>query len=207
MFCSTLSHKANQTEVSAALAGKVNKGGDTMTGVLSFSDIMGGDRNAQIIQWNGETHIRNAAGDSSDYHDIVIKPNGLYYSGFAGGVPSSYQIAPPAPPQEYGLPLAAGWADGGGGGASIYWKNQSMEVHVIVNVSATTAAAGVSVVAALPVGFRANRMYLFGCDVMASNVRHGGQSLNVTPDGYIRYFGQPLTAGDILWGHLCFVAH
>lgn len=132
---------------------KVNKSGDTMAGTLSFSDIMGGERTAEIIQWNGETHLRNRDVAGSDYYDIVIKTDGLYYSYMSGGETKSIKIAPPTPPQKYNLPLAEGLQAIGGTRAT-YCKSQSGRVYVEAYIAPGTGGFDIShFLFTLPVGY------------------------------------------------------
>lgn len=109
------------------------------------------------------------------------------------------------PPQEFNLPLAEDFANGGGG-SSIYWKDQFNQVHFCICVSTPqiSTATGV-VVATLPEGFRPSKTLVYDCASSEGVTRRSG-SFNVYPNGTISYFGDILPAGALLFGSGVFVA-
>lgn len=62
-------------------------------------------------------------------------------------------IATATPPQEFSLPLSAGWETQSGGDAK-YFKTQEDIVHVSMNVKSNAAVAAGDTIATLPAGFR-----------------------------------------------------
>lgn len=122
-----------------------------MTGVLSFSDLTGGDTIAQILHWRGQVHFRRST-DDKNYSNIVLAEDGLYYATVVDGVQSSFKISPPMPPQELPLPLAVGISETVFNG---YHKNPFSEVTVNVSVSGTIVDG--QAIATLPVGYRPTR--------------------------------------------------
>lgn len=70
------------------------------------------------------------------------------------------QVAIAAPPQEFDLPLAEDFANGGGG-SSIYWKDQFNQVHFCICVSTPQISTATGfVVATLPEAFRPSKTLL-----------------------------------------------
>ena len=62
-------------------------------------------------------------------------------------------LATATPPQEFSLPLSAGWETQSGGDAK-YFKTQEDIVHVSMNVKSNAAVAAGDTIATLPAGFR-----------------------------------------------------
>lgn len=140
----------------------------------------------------------------------VVWPNaelwrGYYNAGDDGLKWSGWQpIATATPPQEYGLPLASGFSNGGGGN-SVYWKDQFNQVHFLVSVTNQNSLSSGDVIATLPAGFRPSKIAIFVLGSLVSAVRKTG-SLNVKSDGSIVYFGDPLSSGAVSFGAGAFVA-
>lgn len=63
------------------------------------------------------------------------------------------KLATATPPQEFSLPLSAGWETQSGGDAK-YFKTQEDIVHVSMNVKSNAAVAAGDTIATLPAGFR-----------------------------------------------------
>ena len=108
------------------------------------------------------------------------------------------------PPQEFDLPLASGFSNGGGGN-SVYWKDQFNQVHFLVSVANQNSLSSGDVIATLPAGFRPSNTVIFVLGSSSGAVRKTG-SLNVTSDGSIIYFGDPLSSGAVSFGAGAFVA-
>lgn len=124
--------------------------------------------------------------------------NGINWSKWA-------RLGTATPPQEFDLPLAEGFANGGGGN-SIYWKDQFNQVHFCICVSTPqiSVTAGV-VVATLPEVFRPRKTLIYDCASLEGSTRRSG-SFNVKTDGTISYFGDILSAGALVFGSGVFVA-
>lgn len=114
------------------------------------------------------------------------------------------EVATATQPQEYGLPLASGFSNGGGGN-SVYWKDQFNQVHFLVSVTNQNSLSSGDVIATLPAGFRPSKTAIFVLGSLVSAVRKTG-SLNVKSDGSIVYFGDPLSSGAVSFGAGAFVA-
>lgn len=114
------------------------------------------------------------------------------------------QISTATPPQEFDLPLASGFSNGGGGN-SVYWKDQFNQVHFLVSVTNQNSLSSGDVIATLPAGFRPSKTAIFVLGSLVSAVRKTG-SLNVKSDGSIVYFGEPLSSGVVSFGAGAFVA-
>lgn len=110
-------------------------------------------------------------------------------------------------PQEYSLPLADGFSNGGGG-HSTYWKDQFGQVHVIINVKTPQITTNQGyIVATLPVGYRPMLAYLMDASgLLNGNTRIGGSTFNFNQNGVIRYFGPQCSQDDVLWGEAIFLA-
>lgn len=115
-----------------------------------------------------------------------------------------FEIATATPPQEFDLPLASGFSNGGGGN-SLYWKDQFNQVHFLVSVTNQNSLSSGDVIATLPAGFRPSKTAIFVLGSLVSAVRKTG-SLNVKSDGSIVYFGDPLSSGAVSFGTGVFVA-
>lgn len=107
-------------------------------------------------------------------------------------------------PQEFDLPLASGFSNGGGGN-SVYWKDQFNQVHFLVSVTNQNSLSSGDVIATLPAGFRPSKTAIFVLGSLLSAVKKTG-SLNVKSDGSIVYFGDPLSSGAVVFGTGVFVA-
>lgn len=84
----------------------------------------------------------------------AVANSGLCWRKASGTVWGSWESAATAtPPQEFDLPLAAGWSNYGVA-VSRYRKNQFREVSVAIDITNTGAITSGSTVATLPVGFR-----------------------------------------------------
>lgn len=114
------------------------------------------------------------------------------------------KVAVATPPQEFSLPLASGFSNGGGGN-SVYWKDQFNQVHFLVSVTNQNSLSSGDVIATLPAGFRPSKTAIFVLGSLLSAVRKTG-SLNVKSDGSIVYFGDPLSSGAVSFGAGAFVA-
>ena len=77
----------------------------------------------------------------------------LYYRFFRDVWTEWRKLAFATPPQEFSLPLSAGWETQSGGDAK-YFKTQEDIVHVSMNVKSNAAVAAGDTIATLPAGFR-----------------------------------------------------
>lgn len=114
------------------------------------------------------------------------------------------KLSDATPPQEFDLPLVSGFSNGGGGN-SVYWKDQFNQVHFLVSVTNQNSLSSGDVIATLPAGFRPSKTAIFVLGSLVSSVRKTG-SLNVKNDGSILYFGDPLSSGAVSFGAGAFVA-
>lgn len=115
------------------------------------------------------------------------------------------EIATATPPQEYALPLAAGFYNGGGGN-SLYWKDQFGQVHVVIAASNTASVpTNGFTIATLPQGFRPACTIIHSCGALDGSTRKGGLSFNVTSNGKIVCFGA-VNIGSVIFGSVVFCA-
>ena len=149
----------------------------------------------------------NAKDDTWSISAICVT-TGITYtnaSSSAGSVWTGWlPLATAMKPQEFDLPLASGFSNGGGGN-SVYWKDQFNQVHFLVSVTNQNSLSSGDVIATLPAGFRPSKTAIFVLGSLLSAVRKTG-SLNVKSDGSIVYFGDPLSSGAVSFGAGAFVA-
>ena len=159
-----------------------------------------------------ELTIHNTTGDSGSKSATLAYIDGaaalIRYVGEEMGTSTSNgrwaKLATATPPQEFNLPLSEGFTNGGGGN-SVYWKDQFNQVHFLVSVANQNSLSSGDVIATLPAGFRPSNTVIFVLGSLSDAVRKTG-SLNVTSDGSIIYFGDPLSSGAVSFGAGAFVA-
>ena len=96
------------------------------------------------------------------------------------------KLATATPPQEFGLPLAAGW-NNYGVAVSRYSKNQFGEVSVIIDITNTGSIASGSTVVTFPAGFRPANP--FDAPAIISNDPKGVGKCYFRPNGEIAIAG------------------
>lgn len=101
------------------------------------------------------------------------------------------------PPQEFSLPLSAGWETQSGGDAK-YFKTQEDIVHVSMNVKSNAAVAAGDTIATLPAGFRpASQLKIpIICKVSGQSALKFGH-FDVGYDGSIRIY-DAVTGSEIV---------
>lgn len=168
---------ATGDDLERQLSDKVNKSGDTMTGVLNIDSS--GEALTQLIQWRGNTYLRNKI-DDDNYNDLTINQDiGPFYTQKINGEIKDYPLAMAIPPQEFDLPLAAGYAPLGGH-KCCYTKTQDGIVLCQVAVcraDGSNLPAEFLPVATLPVGYRPSGAVLAGSAF--------GGYIKVFPDGTV----------------------
>ena len=149
----------------------------------------------------------NAKDDTWSISAICVT-TGITYTNASSNAGSMWTgwhpLATAMKPQEFDLPLASGFSNGGGGN-SVYWKDQFNQVHFLVSVTNQNSLSSGDVIATLPAGFRPSKTAIFVLGSLVSAVRKTG-SLNVKSDGSIVYFGEPLSSGVVSFGAGAFVA-
>ena len=160
--------------------------------------------------WNCIIWADSRSPETDEYYTRVVyaspaNANELWKLNVTNATQFSWiKLAPATSPQEFDLPLASGFSNGGGGN-SVYWKDQFNQVHFLVSVTNQNSLSSGDVIATLPAGFRPSKTAIFVLGSLVSAVRKTG-SLNVKSDGSIVYFGEPLSSGAVSFGAGAFVA-
>lgn len=182
---STLRNKANEAEVTAALAGKMQHGDSSLlnyTTVLEMASSVTVDTSVFVFVNTALVAASDSPSPGAEMQYLVLMDYGdrrtviatMYANGdahiwqrqiFAGVWRQSKWtlLATSTPPEEHDLPLAEGWS---ATEISSFSKDQFGRVHVAIHAIAETAAAGDRIISTLPVGFHAKAVQRYACVFM-----------------------------------------